>query len=332
MAKKRKSNQSRQAKKHEAELRRRAAAAERRREAHVRLVFDRQGDPRFIQQERTETGRTLSWSRESETGKQMQEALQGQLDAFTAKFGREPGPEDPIFFDPNCDEPVPMRPESEAQNWAELYLVAEEAGLDPAYIRAWEELGYIVTEMNQHLFSAQEVEEYLQAVRRFDTQPGGEDDFIDEDLTGDVFDDVGRDLELAVAQTLLAEGADAPALRFLDNLMESLGDSVDAEEIGEVVTAVHACLLGWLVGARETGIAAESAVAWVKANLSEDAAAATERVSGLIGFPLAPDLTVSQVLDELGPLAIAAMIWLAAGVAASAGAGDANWLRQFDTW
>lgn len=61
-------------------------------------------------------------------------------------------PRTPSFFDPNCDEPVPMRPESEAQNWAELYRVAQEAGLDPAYIRAWEELGYIVTEMNQHLF------------------------------------------------------------------------------------------------------------------------------------------------------------------------------------
>ncbi|MGV0718190.1 hypothetical protein ABQE93_22575 [Mycolicibacterium sp. XJ662] len=192
MAKKRKSNQSRQTKKHEAELRRREAAAERRREAHVRLVFERQGDPRFVQQDRTETGRTLSWSRESEAGKQMHDALQGQLDAFTAKFGREPGPEDPIFFDPNSDEPVPMRPESEAQNWAALYRVAEEAGLDPAYIRAWEELGYVVTEMNQRLFSAQEVEEYFEAVRRFDTQLGEDDDSSDEELTGDVFDDVGE--------------------------------------------------------------------------------------------------------------------------------------------
>ncbi|WP_156406764.1 hypothetical protein [Mycobacterium haemophilum] len=262
----------------------------------------------------------------------MQEALQGQLDAFTAKFGREPGPEDPVFFDPNCDEPIPMRPESEAQNWAELYRVAEEAGLDPAYIRAWEELGYIVTEMNQHLFSAQEVEAYFEAVRRFDTQPGEDGDLIDEDLTGHVLDDVGQGLELVVAQTLLAEGADAPALRFLDNLMESLGDDGDTEELEDVVTAVHACLFGWLVGARDAGIASDSAVAWVKANLSEGAAAATERVSGLIGYTLAPDLTVSEVLDELGPLATAAMIWLAAGIAASAAAGDANWLRQFDSW
>lgn len=70
----------------------------------------------------------------------------------------------------------------------------------------------------------------------------------------------------------------------------------------------------------------------MKANLSEGAAASAERISGLIGYPLAPDLTVSQVHDELGPVAIAAMIWLAAGVTASAGGGDANWLRQFDPW
>lgn len=110
--------------------------------------------------------------------------------------------------------------------------------------------------------------------------------------------------------------------------MQALDDDDDAE----VLVTVNACLLGWLVGAREAGIRSSAAVAWANANLSEDAAAATERVSGLIGYTLIPDLTVSQVHDELGPLAIAAMIWLAGGVAASAGGGDANWLRQFDPW
>lgn len=332
MGKKRKSQTNRQAKKHSAELRRRTAAAERRREAHVRMVVERQGDPRFVQQERTATGRIVTWSRESESGKEIDAALQGQLDAFTAKFGREPGPEDPIFFDPDSDEPVPMRPESEANAWAEVFLAAEDADLEPAYIQAWKELGYMVTEMNQHLFTAAEVDAYFEAVHRFNAQQGEdsvEDDYLsDEDLTDDARDEVARGLEFVVGRTLIGEDADAPALRFVDGLLETLTDGDDAE----MVATVNACLMGWLVGARQSEINSTAAIAWVNANLSDEAAAAAERVSGLVGYAAAPDLTVSQVHDELGPLAIAAMIWLAAGVAASSGHGDANWLRQFDPW
>ena len=28
--------------------------------------------------------------------------------AFVKKFGREPGPTDPVFFDPHCDIPTPL--------------------------------------------------------------------------------------------------------------------------------------------------------------------------------------------------------------------------------
>jgi len=34
--------------------------------------------------------------------------LERQLEAFRAKFGREPGPDDPIFFDPAADHPRPL--------------------------------------------------------------------------------------------------------------------------------------------------------------------------------------------------------------------------------
>jgi hypothetical protein len=32
-------------------------------------------------------------------------ALDDQLKLFKEKFGREPGPNDPVFFDPNADTP-----------------------------------------------------------------------------------------------------------------------------------------------------------------------------------------------------------------------------------
>jgi len=34
--------------------------------------------------------------------------LQEQRRAFIEKFGREPGPSDPVFFDPSCDTPTPL--------------------------------------------------------------------------------------------------------------------------------------------------------------------------------------------------------------------------------
>ncbi len=34
--------------------------------------------------------------------------FQVQLELFRKKFGRNPGPEDPVFFDPKCDVPTPI--------------------------------------------------------------------------------------------------------------------------------------------------------------------------------------------------------------------------------
>ena len=37
-----------------------------------------------------------------------QRAIQEQLRKFREKFGRDAGPEDPIFFDPDADTPQPI--------------------------------------------------------------------------------------------------------------------------------------------------------------------------------------------------------------------------------
>ena len=39
---------------------------------------------------------------------EMRDVLLQQREAFKAKFGRYPGPNDPVFFDPDAAEPVPM--------------------------------------------------------------------------------------------------------------------------------------------------------------------------------------------------------------------------------
>jgi hypothetical protein len=41
-------------------------------------------------------------------------AVESARRAFVAKFGREPGPDDPVFFNPDADEPEPMTAEQVA--------------------------------------------------------------------------------------------------------------------------------------------------------------------------------------------------------------------------
>jgi ribosomal protein L18 len=87
--------------------RRRLARDETVREEHTRLVVERSHDPRFTQRIRQDDGTTVyQWPVDSPQDKYLREAMEHQADRFRKKFGRDPGPEDPIFFDPAADEPV----------------------------------------------------------------------------------------------------------------------------------------------------------------------------------------------------------------------------------
>ena len=57
------------------------------------------------------------------------DALIEQRKAFTEKFGREPGPGDPVFFDPDKDVPTPIDAD---RLDADLEKVLRESGIDPA--------------------------------------------------------------------------------------------------------------------------------------------------------------------------------------------------------
>jgi hypothetical protein len=59
---------------------------------------------------------------------ELAEAMKGQLEEFKRKFGREPGPNDPVFFDPDADTPQPLQI---AKLRAIVIEAAEKAGLDP---------------------------------------------------------------------------------------------------------------------------------------------------------------------------------------------------------
>ena len=99
-----------------------------------------------------------------------EEAIRRQLAAFEAKFGRPPGPDDPIFFDPDANTPQPFAVESYFDVIDEMW---NELGLDPALLDAWKQLGYIVSEMNQQTFSLVEIEAFEEAVERHRARRAG---------------------------------------------------------------------------------------------------------------------------------------------------------------
>jgi hypothetical protein len=60
-----------------------------------------------------------------------------QVLAFRRKFGREMGPDDPFFFDPDADTPQFRTPEFAAQAVDLIARMLAQAGIDPAAIYAF---------------------------------------------------------------------------------------------------------------------------------------------------------------------------------------------------
>jgi hypothetical protein len=100
-----------------------------------------------------------------------------------------------------------------------------------------------------------------------------------------------------------------------------------------VIKRAAAILASWTSGAREeldTADLADTVLSWVTTHLGEPIAALAHRAAGVLGARTAPDLTVNQLADELGSDFLPAMLWLATGLAAKYGDGDASWLRRYD--
>ncbi|MEV6775161.1 hypothetical protein [Streptomyces syringium] len=217
-----------------------------------------------------------------------------------------------------------------------------EAGEDPAYILACREVGYMVTDVNQHMFSAEEVDAYLESVARHQKHAADEDE-ADEDAAACEHDAEGDDAGISpqadAADLLeplvgaLVERKDPDIALSVHVGLERISDLEGPEAAGYFGATILAVVFGWLVGARDAGLApreAERAMEWIRTDLGADAERAAQRLGGLIGHPEARDDTVDDVMDGLGDEFIPAAIWLVAGVVATAGGGDAAWLRRFD--
>lgn len=69
---------------------------------------------------------------------EMLRAIEGQQEAFRKKFGRDMGPGDPLFFDPDCDEPTPLSP---IKLQAEVLKALAKSGAPPEWAYAYRKTG-----------------------------------------------------------------------------------------------------------------------------------------------------------------------------------------------
>jgi hypothetical protein len=93
---------------------------------------------------------------------EVQAVLQQLRHDFIAKHGREPGPDDRLF--PDLPHPEHLE-----------HLMVEDmkaAGLDPAFIYAFEQTGLLVTEQNQHLIPEKDLAEWDAAIVAYETKHG----------------------------------------------------------------------------------------------------------------------------------------------------------------
>ena len=93
---------------------------------------------------------------------EMDDMLQEQRQKFIDKHGREPGPDDPVFFD--------MPPLEHIEH--QMVEAMKKAGIDPAIIYAYEKTGRIVTEQNQHLLSDSDLDEWQAAIEEYKEKHG----------------------------------------------------------------------------------------------------------------------------------------------------------------
>jgi hypothetical protein len=91
-------------------------------------------------------------------GPEVGEILQRQREKFIARYGREPGPGDLIFFDAPSDD----------EYAAAVTKAMEQAGIAPAVIYAFRKTGRIITEENAKFVPAAALEAWQHAINEYE--------------------------------------------------------------------------------------------------------------------------------------------------------------------
>ena len=92
-------------------------------------------------------------------------AVRQQRKDFIAKFGREPGPDDPLIFDPDSDTPTPY-PEEKMRR--EMVAAMAKAGTPGHLIHAFVKTGLILDEEGYRAAKPEVRAEWDAAVAEYD--------------------------------------------------------------------------------------------------------------------------------------------------------------------
>ena len=95
---------------------------------------------------------------------ELRDMLEQQRVAFREKFGREPGAGDPIFFDPNADQPSPFDEDQFHQLMLEGFLLAQ---MPHHLIYAFLKSGILLTEVNKQYVEPDALEAWNQAIDEY---------------------------------------------------------------------------------------------------------------------------------------------------------------------
>jgi hypothetical protein len=92
------------------------------------------------------------------------DVIEIQRQAFIRKFGREPGPDDPIFFDPEQDTPQPVSSEKMRE---QMVVAMRAGGIRPEIVYAYEETGLIASPGGHGNMTPHEQAEYHMAINAY---------------------------------------------------------------------------------------------------------------------------------------------------------------------
>jgi len=96
------------------------------------------------------------------------ETLAELFGRFREKFGRDPGPNDPIFFDPHSDQPLPLGRESLNEMWERLAdAMVCQGEITPETAYAMKKTGLLVTDKTKSLLREAELDEWNDALEEY---------------------------------------------------------------------------------------------------------------------------------------------------------------------
>lgn len=99
---------------------------------------------------------------------EIEQTLEQLFYRFREKFGRDPGENDPIFFDPHSDQPVPLRREALNEMWERLAdEMVDHGELTPEIAYAMKKTGLLVSPQTKHLLRDAELKEWNTAIAEY---------------------------------------------------------------------------------------------------------------------------------------------------------------------